>query len=273
MMYKKVLCNGSGNTFFLIHRDDFKAINIDTKTIRMLCGYGQKSNIDGLLLISSLSNNGYLLDYYNCDGTWETLCVNGSLCTARYMSNHFIDSDNIIFMAGDGTHTARVNKKMISVSMPPPVELKKNIIISGFSGSLIDSGARHFCTIVENCTSDIVTTFGPIIRNDAIFKPEGTNVNFIELIDEKFIKVFTYEKGVEKFMTSCGSGSVASIYYAYSLLAVGYNGLPKIKSPCKIITPGGEFFVTFDDKKSWLDTYVSGPTVISSVEKIKSLKQ
>ena len=116
-MYKKILCNGSGNTFFLIHREDFEIIKIDAQAIRKMCGHLQDSDIDGVLLISSVHNNGYVLDYYNCDGTWETLCINGSLCAARYMLDHFIDNNKIIFKTGDGAHTARINGQIISISM------------------------------------------------------------------------------------------------------------------------------------------------------------
>jgi len=268
-MYKKIHCNGSGNTFFLIHGDDFQTIDINTETVREICGQG--SDIDGILTISSVHNNQYNLDYYNCDGTWETLCINGSLCAARYMADNFITNNQIIFTAGDGTHTAIINKSAISISMRPPISIKNNITILGYSGSLIDSGAKHFCIIVDRCTPEIVTKFGADIRNDDAFHPDGTNVNFIELIDTNVIKVFTYEKGVEKFMPSCGSGSVAAIFYVHSYLATESSQSPQIKSPCRVITPKGEFTITFNDQKNWTDTYISGPTEISSVKNIKSL--
>ena len=270
-MYKKILCNGSGNTFFLIHCDDFQKIDIKTDTVREICGYGQGSDIDGMLTISSLQHNQYKLDYYNCDGTWETLCINGSLCAARYMAENFIKNDQLIFIAGDGTHRAIINKSGISISMRPPVSTKSNISILGHTGSLIDSGAKHFCIIVDRCTPEIVTKFGPDIRHDDAFHPYGVNVNFIELIDRSVIKVFTYEKGVEKFMPSCGSGSVAAIFYVHSYLASDSSQAPQIQSPCSVITPKGKFIITFNDQTNWTDTYISGPTEISSVQNIKSL--
>ena len=187
------------------------------------------------------------------------------------MAENFIKNDQLIFIAGDGTHRAIINKSGISISMRPPVSTKNNISILGHTGSLIDSGAKHFCIIVDRCTPEIVTKFGPDIRHDDAFHPDGVNVNFIELIDRSVIKVFTYEKGVEKFMPSCGSGSVAAIFYVHSYLASDSSQAPQIQSPCSVITPKGKFIITFNDQTNWTDTYISGPTEISSVQNIKSL--
>ena len=40
---------------------------------------------DGLLLLSEHNKYDYKMDYYNNDGTWETMCANGARCAALYM--------------------------------------------------------------------------------------------------------------------------------------------------------------------------------------------
>jgi len=264
-MYKKVLCNGSGNTFVLIHKIDFGTINLSPKQIQRLCLYKRAHGTDGLLLISTIKAAQYLLNYYNCDGTWESLCINGSLCSARYMKDHFIVDKQFTFKAGDGIHTVRSLNNMLEVSICPPKKTKENINIAGFTGSLIDSGAKHFCIIVNKLDESMPTTLGPIIRNDYIFKPGGVNVNFIKIINKNTIEVFTYEKGVEKFMQSCGSGAAAAVYYAYEFLKNKRDSLLQIQSPCTIITPGGRFTARFN---GWSDFYISGPTEISPPENL-----
>ena len=66
-----------------------------------------------------------------------------------------------------------------------------------------------------------------------------------------------YEKGVEKYMTSCASGSVASCYDAFKKLL--------IQSPVTIINPGGELFLEFND--NWENAWLAGPVnIISQVQ-------
>ena len=40
---------------------------------------------DGLLLISDYKNYDYKMDYFNNDGSWETMCANGARCAALFM--------------------------------------------------------------------------------------------------------------------------------------------------------------------------------------------
>ena len=47
------------------------------------------------------------------------------------------------------------------------------------------------------------------IRHNPIFAPEGTNVNFVQIIPGG-IKVRTFEKGVEGETLACGTGITAS---------------------------------------------------------------
>ena len=71
------------------------------------------------------------------------------------------------------------------------------------------------------------------------------------------INVITYEKGIEKIMRSCGSGSVAAAFYAY------HNG--NIKSPLKILNPGGYMMLEFNS--SWEDVWLfSHPSVDTESE-------
>ena len=58
--------------------------------------------------------------------------------------------------------------------------------------------------------------------------------------------MITYEKGVEEIMLSCGSGSVAAAFYAFSK--------DDIRSPLTIINQGGDMELEFNDDWSevWL---------------------
>lgn len=51
---------------------------------------------------------------------------------------------------------------------------------------------------------------GHNIRNDDIFYPKGTNVNFVCSQQAHHIELETFERGVENFTLACGTGAIAS---------------------------------------------------------------
>jgi len=51
---------------------------------------------------------------------------------------------------------------------------------------------------------------GRSIRNDELFHPKGTNVNFVYSQQVNHIQLETYERGVEHFTLACGTGAIAS---------------------------------------------------------------
>ena len=61
-----------------------------------------------------------------------------------------------------------------------------------------------------------ITEIAPPIRYHKQFAPDGTNVNFVQIINQNSIYVRTYEKGVEGETLSCGTGVVASAIAAFN---------------------------------------------------------
>ena len=54
-----------------------------------------------------------------------------------------------------------------------------------------------------------VATVGAELRWHKQFAPQGTNVNFAQILANGKIKVRTYERGVEDESGACGTGAVA----------------------------------------------------------------
>jgi len=246
----KVECNG--NDFIIIIKDDLvDAINEDM--IQKLCSRKSGIGADGLLLID-LHIDGYdfKMDYYNNDGSWETMCANGALCVIKVLQSRDYNFNNHKFLAGDGEHEIHINNDIISIRMKSPSFKTDDVNISGCTGAHVDSGAKHFVTVSKIKEIDTLYQLAQSIRYDDYFSPAGLNVNFLDIIDSNTINVITYEKGIEAIMKSCGSGSVAAAFYG----AQHYT----IESPLTIINPGGEMQLVFNDdwSKVWLR---SNPTI------------
>ncbi len=248
MKIKIIKAHGTNNTFVIIYNNQNH--RLIKSNIEKICN---QFLTDGLLLVSDHESYDYQIDYFNNDGTWETLCANGARCVALLMWKQKKCKKNIHFLAGDGPHKVTINNQQeISLSMRTPIFKTQLIKPNGYEGRFIDSGAKHFATIVTDINNESIKSEGQKIRYDKIFSPDGTNVNFMKLITTHHIKVWTYEKGIENMVMSCGSGSVAAAFYGYKE--------KKINSPVKITVPGGELSLKFNAK--WDDVWLTGPAVI-----------
>ena len=135
------------------------------------------------------------------------------------------------------------------MSMMPPEYKSDNISPEGMSGFFIDSGARHFVCQSEIIDDNYAFEMGKKIRNSDLFHPRGINVNFYRQITENCIEIKTYEKGVERVMLSCASGSMAVVFHL--------SKINSIFSPTTTQSVGGKLTFTFDEK--WEDPWVEGP--------------
>ena len=255
MKIKITKSHGTNNTFIIIYDNDHH--HIIKPQIKKIC---HKFETDGLLLVSDYQGYDYKMDYFNNDGSWETMCANGARCVALFMWEKRKCKKIINFLAGDGPHKIKIlNSQLISLSMKTPLFKTDEIVPNGYKGKFIDSGAKHFVTIVNNMQQEHVKFEGKKIRYNKIFSPDGTNINFMKLLNEHHIKVWTYEKGIEDMVMSCGSGSVAAAFYGHQT--------QQLSSPLKITVPGGELSLTFNEK--WDNVWLTGPAVITNEYEIE----
>ena len=253
MMLPFTKCHANGNDFIITHLDDFPEEKRSKHIIDRLCCRNTGIGADGLFVVSPSEKYDFILDYYNSDGSWETLCANGSRCAVRFMNQLGSVANKSTFLAGDGPHAAEILKNgTISMQMKTPVYRSKLLSPAGCDGYFVDVGARHFVTETENLNYDFVFSVGRKIRNSHEFQPHGINVNFFKQIKENEINVISYEKGIEKVMLSCGSGSVAATFHA--------NNISKMASPTTIKVPGGKLKLKFDS--SWKNVWLGGSAVI-----------
>jgi diaminopimelate epimerase len=236
----------TGNDFVLIDNRDGK-LSFPKEQVKKICDRKFGIGADGLILIERHPTLDFNLVYYNSDGS-QSLCGNGSRAAVQFASSLGILDKHTQFNAYDGLHEAELLPSEI-------VRLKMNDVkdIQNVGDDLrIHTGSPHYLHFVKNIHDYPVFEEGRKIRYDQAYKPEGTNVNFIELLSGNTIFVRTYERGVENETLSCGTGVTAAA------LAASFKGY---SSPVGIKTLGGELSVEFKSSQSGIfqEIYLVGP--------------
>ena len=212
---------GAGNDFLIAdNRDGF--INLSTDQIASICDRRYGLGADGLMLLENCEGYDFRMVYYNSDGSGGMMCGNGGRCIVAFAADQGIRSFR--FIAADGPHYAEVVsddgvQKTVRLQMKDVDICCHHDSLAGVNvpsdGYFLDTGTRHFVRFVESLEEYDIVSEGREIRSKAAeLQPVEANVNFVEPSDG-FIKVRTYEKGVEDETFACGTGIVASSIAAY----------------------------------------------------------
>ncbi len=228
-----------GNDFVLIDRRKFlknKSKKDLSRIAARICLPKEGVGADGVLFIESFSKSGFRMRIFNADGSEAQMCGNGACCVALW---RFLTikqkSKEIEFNTKAGLIKAQLKGKIkskktlatakIKTKTTDPYGLKEDIRLTvlgrKIKGNFINTGVPHLVVFVEGLGLIDVRAIGQAIRNNKFFKPQGTNVNFVEVKKSK-IELRTYERGVEAETLACGTGSIASAII-YSLKKSGKN--------------------------------------------------
>ncbi|MBN1612921.1 MAG: diaminopimelate epimerase [Deltaproteobacteria bacterium] len=229
--------SGSGNDFILIDNwDGGLALENPGMFARALCTRKTSVGADGLILIEPSQTAAFRWRFFNADGSEAEMCGNGGRCAARFAVLRNIAGEELSFETQAGIIDAAVRRDMVKLRLTDPREMliHRSILLEGqsFDLSSINTGVPHAVHIV-NCLDRIdVFHLGRMIRQHESFQPNGTNANFVEIVNKHAIRVRTYERGVEDETLACGTGAVASV------LICSWKGL--VESPVNVRVRSGE---------------------------------
>jgi diaminopimelate epimerase len=229
--------NGSGNDFILIdNRDGSVGEDEMGLLVKRTCRRRESVGADGLIFVTGSDHFDFGWRYFNADGGEVEMCGNGSRCVARFAYLKGIAKSKMTFETLAGPVSAEVKGRIVKVLMPDPSGLKMDIDLSRKPGWLgvdfINTGVPHVVVRVEDVSSHPVFEEGRSIRYHSMFSPEGTNANFIKVLDRDTLEIRTYERGVEDETLACGTGAIASALVA--------SAREMVASPVKVRTKGGE---------------------------------
>jgi diaminopimelate epimerase len=237
---------GTGNDFVMIDNRE-GTFPEDIKYVQQLCDRRFGIGADGLILIQNHPSLDFEMVYFNADGS-KSLCGNGSRCAVNFARQLDIIDDKTSFLTIDGEYLATVDDSQIVHLNMRDIEG----LTTKKEAYFLDNGSPHHIMFTENNTEIDVYGKGKTIRQSDEYHPGGTNVNFVEILDNNSIDVRTFERGVEDETLSCGTGVTASS------LAASEKG---VTSPIQVKTKGGNLSVKFDKESGgrFTNIWLSGP--------------
>lgn len=232
---------------------------------------------DGLILILPSEVCDFKMKMYNADGTEAQMCGNGIRCVGKFVyDKELTTKEKITIETLAGEKELQLNivggkVETVKVDMGEPVlnskyipvipdllkpnfekEVVKDLEITAidktFNFTCISMGNPHAITVVENLEKFEVEKYGKILEIDKHF-PEKANIEFVEIIDSKNIKMRVWERGTGETL-ACGTGACATA------VACNINGLVEEDVTIKLL--GGDLNIKWD-KTANNHVYMTGP--------------
>ena len=240
---------GAGNDFVMIDNRE-GGFPVKTETIAKICDRNFGIGGDGLILLENDAESDFRMVYFNSDGNESTMCGNGGRCIVRFAHDLQVTDEKMTFNAIDGLHHAVVDGDTIRLQMIDVQEVEDHDRYL-----FMNTGSPHHVEFVKNVADVDVYNLGKKIRNGSPYFEAGSNVNFVEVLPSKTLKIRTYERGVEDETLACGTGITAAAIASY------VRGFVK-DSDIKIEALGGKLSVNFDEKNNTFENvWLNGPAV------------
>ena len=209
----------AGNDFVLFYKDI--DLRLHHKFFQKICDRHYGVGADGVLILSR-NKSKFFLRYFNPDGT-EAFCGNGTRAAGFFIYKEIYNENKKDFEINTiaGKLKIIVVNQKIFVEMPSfdfirEISLKNKWDFKKIS--YIKTGTYHLVIEIDDDISNIdVNEIGRFFRYHKVFRPHGTNVNFIKIEwmnkNKALCCIRTYEKGVENETLSCSSGMASAFYY------------------------------------------------------------
>lgn len=239
---------GTGNDFVMIDGRK-ETVKFSADQVQNICERRFGIGADGLIIIRNHLDSDFEMDYYNADGS-QSFCGNGSRCAQAYAKALGLIQDQSTFLAIDGIHKGKSVGSDFATKMGD-VKVVQQLGDDYF----INTGSPHYIRYVEDVDAIDVYAEGRKIRYSDAYREQGTNVNFVSE-DDGFLRVRTYERGVEGETFSCGTGVTA--------VAISFLFKNRLDSKqVKILTRGGELRIALNKKsdREYNDIWLVGPAV------------
>lgn len=260
--------HGTGNDYIYINCFEEKIddpVSLSLKLSDRHFGIGG----DGIIMICPSDTADFKMQMYNADGSEGKMCGNGIRCVAKYVHDRQLtDKKEITVETRSGIKILSLNiendsVKTVRVDMGEPVILTDDIpVISDtpefinqpvtangnvYMMTCVSMGNPHAVTFVDDVASLDLPRLGPPLEKHPMF-PDRANIEFIQVIDEKTLKMRVWERGSGETL-ACGTGACAA------LVASVLNG--KCRRRAKLLLLGGSLDIEWNEINNHV--YLTGP--------------
>ena len=172
---------------------------------------------DGMIYISPSEISDFKMRIFNADGSEAKMCGNGIRCVGKYVYDKgYTDKKHLRIETLSGIKTLDLNVsngkvKTVSVGMGK-AEVSENLQLDVDGEKIICTpvsvGNPHAVNFVKDIEKAPLLTLGPKMEHHRAF-PGGVNVEFVEVLDRKTLRMRVWERGSGVTM-ACGTGACAS---------------------------------------------------------------
>lgn len=268
-----VKMHGIGNDFIIMDYYSKKFpdwINFN-QLAKKLCQRHFGIGADGLILILPSGKYDLKMRIFNFDGSEAEMCGNGIRCFAKYVfENKLIKKRmfSVETLAGEIIPEIILSEKNnsiegVKVDMGRPRLTRKEIPVTGtpdeqvinqklsiknnsFMITCVSMGNPHCVIFIDDVEQFPIKEIGTLIEKNSLF-PEKTNVEFIQVLNEREINFRVWERGVGETM-ACGTGACAAV------VAGVLN--KKINNEAVVHLKGGDLSIKWADDGH---IYMTGP--------------
>ncbi|NOY39345.1 MAG: diaminopimelate epimerase [Nitrospirae bacterium] len=271
--------HGLGNDFIVVNaiKESFlSALGSDelSRLSAHLCNRRFAIGADQLLLLCPSERADFRMRIFNADGSEVEMCGNGIRCLARYIWDRGLSEKEVLeieTLAGIIRPEVRNGLVRVDMGMPEfsperiPVDIKETdravlpetsvfikypLEVEGqvFDITCLSMGNPHCVIVVDDVDNFPVSYYGPMIENRQIF-PRKTNVEFVEILNDKEIDMRVWERGAGETM-ACGTGASAA---AVATSLIGSTG-----REVTVHLLGGDLFIEWAENGH---IYMAGPAV------------
>jgi diaminopimelate epimerase len=226
---------------------------LDPETVRALCDRRAGLGADGVLRVER-GDGGFVMDYWNADGSIAEMCGNGIRVFARYLVTAGLAEPGALPIGTRaGVRTVQVPAEGdVTAEMGEPVALTASPVVGGLPGTAISMGNPHVVVELPDLAAldALDLSHAPDVRPPL---PDGQNVEWVVRRGPRSLALRVHERGVGE-TRSCGTGVCAAV-----VAAVAWSDGAGLDEPWTVDVPGGRLSVT------WLSAgpvLLSGPAVL-----------
>ncbi len=227
---------------------------------------------DGIVLIMKSDVADFRMRMFNIDGSEGKMCGNASRCIGKFVHDKGLTDKTVVTLETLGgikvlnlkldengkvesvtvdMGKAELNPAKIPVLFSGERLVGETVNIAGTTCKItaVSMGNPH-CVIFkdEDVNGLELEKIGPSYENDPMF-PERVNTEFVNILDEKTLKMRVWERGSGETM-ACGTGACAVAVAAVE------NGISKKDTDITVKLTGGDLTINY---KSDGTVFMTGP--------------